>query len=242
MMTTRPATPPSQDVQLSEFERLRRFVAYHAGDFTLGLVRVNDPRRRDGLVTALADALARDGVRMVRLDFSGRHPDSLLDALRRDPQVQVAPDGRAALAIVGLDHLIETQPADRRARPFSVALNLERDAFRTEFRLPITLWLTDHAMDRLFHHAPDFADWFSGVFRFTAQPRQATLREVPERPAPREREPSPVSAQTALERIDLLEDRRAELEREGPAARPRLAEILREMGQVYAALPEFHNR
>ena len=242
MATTRTVAPPSEDVQLSDFERLRRFVVYHAGDFTLGLVRVNDPRRRDGVLASLTEALARDGVRMVRLDFSGRHPDSLLDELRRDPQVQAASSSRAALAILGLDHLIETRPADSLARPFSVALNLERDAFRAEFRLPITIWLTDHAMDRLFHHAPDFADWFSGIFRFTAQPREATLREVPEQPAQREPEPSPVSEQTALERIDLLESRRVEFEREGPPARPRLAEVLREMGQVYAALPEFHYR
>ena len=40
--------PDTETDSPGEFERLRRFILYHLGGFTLGLVRVNDPRQRDG--------------------------------------------------------------------------------------------------------------------------------------------------------------------------------------------------
>ncbi|HEY4691180.1 MAG TPA: tetratricopeptide repeat protein [Anaerolineae bacterium] len=228
-----------------EFERLRRFILYHLGGFTLGLVRVNDPRQRDGVIASLAEALAAAAARLVRVDLANRYPGGLRNALRNDPDARAAlqDPARAALALVGLEHLIEAEPDETGRPPFAAALNVERDALHAALPLPIILFLTDHAMDRLDLAAPDFFDWYSGVFRLrpAGAPELTTASRLAEPRQPYET--GSLSPGTRQERLDFLEDRRAELAQQaGPEARLRLAQVLKEMGELYAGLPEFHNR
>jgi len=228
-----------------EFERLRRFILYHLGGFTLGLVRVNDPRQRDGVIASLAEALAAADARLVRVDLANRYPGGLRNALRNDPDARAAlqDPARAALALVGLEHLIEAEPDETGRPPFAAALNVERDALHAALPLPIILFLTDHAMDRLDLAAPDFFDWYSGVFRLrpAGAPELTTASRLAEPRQPYET--GSLSPGTRQERLDFLEDRRAELAQQaGPEARLRLAQVLKEMGELYAGLPEFHNR
>ena len=251
-MTT-PAAPPALETEADapgEFDRLRRFILYHLGGFTLGLVRVNDPRQRDGVIASLAEALAREGARLVRVDLANRHPARLREALSSEPAVRSALEkpetsARAALAVAGLEHLIEAEADSTGRPPFAVALNVEREALRDAFPVPLILFLTDYAMDRLDLAAPDFFDWYSGIFRLQApgasQPGAAFPLEFPVKFGPKA-EAAPLSPGTLAERLDLLEERRAELAKAGLEAKPRLGEVLLEIGGLYADLREFHNR
>ena len=230
-----------------EFERLRRFILYHLGGFTLGLVRVNDPSQRDGVIASLTQILAADGAQLIKVDLANRHPANLRVALQTDPAARAAlrNPARAVLAIVGLEHLIEAEAGEAGRPPFAAALNVERDALRVALPLPLILFLTDHAMDRLDLTAPDFFDWYSGIFRLrpASAPSPETAISSTSRLA-ESREPylSQLSQDTREARLDLLEERRAELERAGPEARLRLGQVLKEIGELYADLPEFHNR
>jgi len=217
-------------------------------------VRVNDPRQRNGLIASLADALARENARLVIVDLSNRHPANLRDALRADPALAASPSPakagdalgvRAALAVVGLDHLIEAEADGSGRPPFAAALNVEREALPGAFPLPLIIFLTDHAMDRLALAAPDFFDWYSAIFSLRPTPYQPpaatspepsrALRETPNAP--------PLSPETRAGRLNMIEDRRAELARQaGPEARRRLAQVLREMGDLYGGLPEYDER
>jgi tetratricopeptide (TPR) repeat protein len=253
-----PTAPPSLDGQAElpgEFERLRRFILYHLGRFTLGLVRVNDPRQRNGLIASLTDVLASEQAQLLTVDLSNLHPANLRQALRSSPALtpvadRPSPDltgegGRAALAIVGLDHLIEAEADGSGRPPFAAALNIERDALPGAFPLPLILFLTDHAMDRLALAAPDFFDWYSAIFSLRPAPYQppAATSPEPSRALRETPEAAPLSPETLAGRLNLLEDRRAELARQaGPEARRRLAQVLREMGDLYGGLPEYDER
>jgi tetratricopeptide (TPR) repeat protein len=231
---------------LNEFERLRRFVVYHLGGFALGMVRVNDPKQRKGVLASLAQALSQSGVRLVVVDLSNHHPYALGQALRDEPGVRaVLQSGeKAGLAVVGMEHLIEAEAGPEGRPPFAAALNLERDALRTSFPLPLLIFLSDHSMDRLDIAAPDFFDWYSGVFRL--RPPQL----VHESGAPytanldaREKERSYVLTSEALEqRLELLEERQTELRGQGPGALLRLAQVLQEIGELHAERSELNDR
>ena len=232
----------------SAFDRLRRFVLYHLGGFTLGLVRVNDPRQRDGVIASLRDALAADGARLICIDVANRHPADLRQAILYEFSTRAALDRdsqHTALAIVGLEHLVEAEAREAGRPPFAAALNLERDALPQALPVPLILFLTDHAMDRLDLAAPDFFDWYSGIFRlrpagapgFESAASQTQLA-AESRPA----YSTALSPDTLSARLELLEERRMELERARPEARPRLAQVLKEIGDLYAGLPELDER
>ncbi|HRQ38686.1 MAG TPA: tetratricopeptide repeat protein, partial [Chloroflexota bacterium] len=238
---------PHSTSRLGEFERLHRFVRAHRGRFTLGLVRVNDPKQRDGLLASLRDVLAADGLKLVMVDLSNRHPENLRHALQQDDEARTAlqQPGQAVLGVVGLEHLIEAEAGRTERPPFAAALNAERDALRKELPLPLLLFLTDHAMDRLDLASPDFFDWYSGVFRF--RPAQAAsggftipLAIPMQSQAAIGDDDDPDLPPTQAARLDLLEDRLQALQHEGEGAR--LAQVLQEIGEIRARTAEYKNR
>ena len=240
--------PDTETDSPGEFERLRRFILYHLGGFTLGLVRVNDPRQRDGVIASLSDALAADNARLIRVDLANRHPADLRQAVLGDPDTRALLDKdrtRSALAIVGLEHLIEAEAGESGRPPFAAALNLERDALPGVLPVPLILFLTDHAMDRLDLAAPDFFDWYSGVFRLrsaSAPTPETAVSQAKQVAESRQPYSISLSPDTLAARLDLLEERRTEFERAGPEARLRLAQVLKEIGEIYADLPELDER
>lgn len=213
------------------FAEVERFVQAHVGRFTLGLIRANDPVLRDGFVAELRIALEHEGVSLAVLDLSNRHPADLRSALATDTSVKAAlVNERGAVAVVGMEHLIEAE-ADQRTRrtPFASALNLERDGLRQALPAPLLILLTDHAMDRLDLMAPDFFDWYSGVFRLRPNAGGVLTggRQLPPEVAAR---------------IESLERRRTELMRRSTGAESELPSILVAMGAIYVNMPEFHFR
>ncbi|HIC95936.1 TPA: hypothetical protein EYP12_04820, partial [Candidatus Bipolaricaulota bacterium] len=224
----------------TEYERLRRFFLWHRGKFALGLVRVNHPRQRDGIVASLQEGLAREGVTLLVRNFSQRQVRSLKGELRRDEELRefLARDSqKVALALVGLEPSIETEPYPGGQIPaFLSSLNLERDAISLAYPIPITLWLTDYAMDRLVEGAVDFCDFKSGVFVFRFAPPEAPMRS--EELAPREEAKTVFPLELLQERRDILEDRILELRRKGPlesAEKERLAELMMAVAETYLA-------
>jgi hypothetical protein len=144
-MNEYPTTTPD------EFERLVRFVQYHQGQFSLGLVRVNDPRQRNEIISRLREALTSDGIKFIHVDLSNRHPDSLRQALQHNAEgrMLLQKPVQAALAVTGMEHLLEATIAPGGRPPFAAALNAERDLLRSTLPIPVLLFMTDMAMDRL---------------------------------------------------------------------------------------------
>jgi len=236
----REGQPRPRKGELSTYDRLLRFLLAHRGQFALGIVRVNNPRQRDGLVASMRERLAREGMQLCVLDFSQRQIHSLYEELTRDQELRAClreHSESTALALVGLEGSIDTPPYPGGQIPaFLAALNLQRDNISTGFHLPVTLWLNDYSMDQLAEGAPDFFDYYAGLFTFRSV---VVERERPLEPQARESLVPPeqeVSAEFLEERIDLLQGRLMELKRKGPLDEPdreRLAQLLEQLGEVY---------
>ena len=235
------SSPPSEE-GLPTYRRLLRFVVAHRGQFALGIVRVNHPLRREGLVASMRDSLSREGMHLFVLDLSQRHIDSLYDELLLQEElrseVRRGKDA-TALALLGLEGSIETAPYPGGRLPrFLATLNLQRDNISTRFPVPTTVWLSDYAMDQLADGAPDFFDYYAGLFAFrAAEGERMPQPEVGAPQAPDEGVPA-VSAEYLEARIDLLQERQSELTRRKPLEqrdKQRLAELLEQLGEVYSS-------
>lgn len=224
---------------IDEFERLKRFAEYHQGQFSLGLVRVNDPRKRNEIIQNLGQALKQDGIQLFNLDLSNRHPTNLRDSLNATAEGRrlLQSSRNAALAITGMEHLVDvTTPIGRPA--FAAALNAERDLLRNGLPMPVLLFMTDLAMDRLDINAPDFFDWYSASFHFhpgglsaaRSESAAATLSHQP-----------PTTSAKQRQKLEMLEKARKELTSQAQLT-PMLASVLMEIGDIYAALPGFADR
>lgn len=225
---------------VDEFERIKRFVEYQQGQFSLGLARINDPRQRNEIIQNLGQALKESGIRLFQLDLSNRHPANLREALNATAEGRrlLQSPRHAALAVTGMEHLIENTSSEGRPA-FAAALNAERDLLRHGLPMPVLLFMTDLAMDRLDINAPDFFDWYSATFHFHPQGLSAARTEsaaagVPHQP--------PTSSVKKRQKMEMLEKARKELSGQGAAAFPMLSNILMEIGDYYASLPGFADR
>ncbi len=214
---------------------------FHQGQFSLGLARVNDPRQRNEVITRLEDALHAEGIRLIHLDLSNRHPENLRQALQSIPQGRTLLEKprQAALAVTGMEHLIEmTNLAGKRA-PFAAALNAERDILRSTLPIPVILFLTDLAMDQLDISAPDFFDWYSSAFHFQAIGLSAARAE-PATGSVLRQQPEEIT-RPAKKNLEAMESLRKKIEKD-PARRNELATLLFIIGRNYASLPGFSDR
>lgn len=224
-----------------EFERLRRFALFHQGQFSLGLARVNDPRQRNEVIARLEEALKTQGIQAVHLDLSNRHPENLRQALQSTStgRALLQKPRQAALLVTGMEHLIETTLVPGGRPPFAAALNAERDLLRSTLPIPVILFLTDLAMDRLDISAPDFFDWYSTAFHFQTTGVSAARTEPPTGSIFRQQQIySNHSSPKSLEHLEALR-RRIETD---PARREELAALLLIIGRSYASLPGFSDR
>jgi len=227
----------------TEFERLLRFVRYHQGQFSLGLTRINDPNYRGQIIARLTSELQPHATRLIRLDLSNRHPLNLREALAAtsEGRALLRAPRNAALAVTGMEHLIDARSAGITARPpFAAALNAERDLLRQALPVPVIFFLTDLAMDRLDMNAPDFFDWYSAAFEFHA-PGISTPRS--EASPANAFQPEPLLPATNLPgALEILEERRRALTRGNTTNLPSLAAVLTQIGELYASLPDFSDR
>lgn len=224
-----------------EFERLRRFTLFHQGQFSLGLARINEPRQRNEVISRLKEALETEGIRAIHIDISNRHPESLRQALQSSPEGRALlhKPQHATLVITGMEHLVETSIESGGRPPFAAALNAERDILRSILPIPVVLFMTDIAMDRLDISAPDFFDWYSASFHFQSTGLAAARAESTSCGLHRQ---EPIAAtQPGKKNIENMESLRKELELD-PTKRPELATLLYEIGRSYASLPDFPDR
>ncbi|MGQ9492988.1 MAG: tetratricopeptide repeat protein, partial [Anaerolineae bacterium] len=238
------STPLHDEQGPTEYKKLKRFLLAHRGHFALGLVRINSPLQRDGIIAALRDDLRPEGLELQKLDYAQRQLPSLYEELCRDSELQALLSQRAqeiALAIVGLEGSIELPPRPGSQTPlFLATLNLQRDNLADTFPIPITLWLSDYAMDRLAQGAPDFFDFFGALFTFRLAPAEAASFRTEEGLSVPLSIPTPIAppprAQTE-ELIDLLQDKLHELQRRREqlttTEKQRLAEVLEQLGEAY---------
>ncbi len=139
--------------------------------FRLNVALYRARTTRERLADELERALAKEKIRLTRLDFAGTPQPRLLLDLQRHMEENPAPEGWGrAVSVTSLEEhlglaIAQMNGADRQLR-FLENANLHRDAFPRAVPCPVVLWLTASALGLLQRHAPDLWDWRAHTFRF----------------------------------------------------------------------------
>ncbi|NOQ36034.1 MAG: tetratricopeptide repeat protein [Methylococcaceae bacterium] len=132
--------------------------------FGLYFLRCNTLDLRDELLPVIKGALAKP---IVELDIDPKN-DIYVDA-QVSQLMETAPDN-AVVFIYGLEKLFYLKE-----RPLMEELNWRRGHYgRVEH--PIVFWLPEFLITEILTYAPDFADWYSGVYEFSlSAPEKSNL-------------------------------------------------------------------
>jgi len=144
-----------------------------ARGFALYFARCNSPVYRRRLVATLKDRLSRP---IVEVDLKKGGRASL------DAKVEVALDKAPPEAVAFLYNLESFLPSDNQERQTQTLneLNWRRGAF-SRLQHPLVFWLPEYALTILARGAPDFYDWYSGVYEFNEPDRESEEAIRPER-------------------------------------------------------------
>ena len=139
--------------------------------FRLNVALYRARATRERLVDELEPALAKEKIRLTRLDFTDAPQPRLLLDLQHHLEENPAPEGWGrAVSVTSLEEhlglaIAQMDGADHQLR-FLENANLHRDAFPRAVPCPVVLWLTASALALLQRHAPDLWDWRAHTFRF----------------------------------------------------------------------------
>ena len=153
----RRSTIADSEQEARELQRLTRALKRARG-FALYFVRCNLPTFRSELLSRLQSSINRP---IVEIELNSG--DIVLDVIER--KSKNLPEN-AVLSITGLEHLLPTENRTIANRTLQY-LNLQRSAFQRLHR-PLLFWVPEYAIPLLGEGAPDFWDWHSGLYEFSA--------------------------------------------------------------------------
>ncbi len=159
-----PATTLSQ--QYPDLKRLARGIRRSKGTFSLLFAECNLPLLRQQLSTELAQQLEFPPVtvKLSELNTDAESIDSIIAQ-----QLTHCPDD-AAVFLFDLEQLLPTLSREK-LRSTVRLLNWRRSEL-SRLNRPLLIWLPRYAIDILAEETPDFYDWYSGIFSFSAQEEQ----------------------------------------------------------------------
>ncbi len=202
-----------------------------AEGFALFLVQVNVPTLQQQIAAWLSEDLTRPLVE-VRLRPDLPVYEQLESAASRAPR-------HAVLSVTGLEAFSEAEDRAWLLHQFNWRRNLFPNLQR-----PLLLWLPPYLLVEFLHHAPDFADWYSGFYEFspTEDRRQAESLQLLSSP-PSDRRTSTRTSEERTRRIawlrELLDEYREAGDAESELARARihiaLGRLCREAGNLRRA-------
>lgn len=150
--------------QYPDLPRLAKALQRAQGEFALFFVECNLPSLRHELADKLARSLPSPPLRvdLSLLDLSNIHLQ--LDEVISLQASDAPPD--AAIFLFGLEQLLPTLSHEKLLTTVQ-QLNWRRGSF-ARLQRPLVVWLPRYALNLLAEQAPDFYDWYSGVFIFPA--------------------------------------------------------------------------
>jgi hypothetical protein len=136
---------------------LRMLLAERPSSFSLNLAICNDTSIRSALVQELCDKY-----KDIEIISFWPYTESLFEHV----QERMEKGPRDALFVAGLEDALAAD-IDRNA--LLQKLNSSPLRWKAWFACPVVFWLDDMAADILRHHAPDFWEWQTGLFRLDAK-------------------------------------------------------------------------
>jgi tetratricopeptide (TPR) repeat protein len=146
-----------------DLKRLLRALQLCTG-FGLYFARCNTVSLRNELVATLKTNLAKPIIELSLQSDNELYIDAQIACL-----LENAPDN-AVVFIYDIEKLVNLEN-----RPIIQELNWRR-GFYGRLNHPIVFWLPEFLLTTFFNEAPDFADWYSGIYEFSlSQPEQQNL-------------------------------------------------------------------
>ena len=136
---------------------LRLLLSEQPSSFSLNLAICNDTSLRSGLVQQLCEKF-----REIEIISFWPYSENLFEHVRE--RMEEGP--RDALFVAGLEDALA---ADIDHNALLDQLNSSPPRWKAWFACPVILWIDDITADFLRHHAPDFWEWQSGLFRLDPQ-------------------------------------------------------------------------
>ncbi len=157
--------------QYPDLKRLARAIRRSEGAFSLFFAECNLPLLRQQLATELTQQLEVPPVivKLSELNTDAESIDSLIAQ-----QLTHCPDN-AAVFLFDLEQLLPTLSREK-LRSTVQLLNWRRSEL-SRLNRPLLIWLPRYAIDVLAEETPDFYDWYSGIFSFSAQEEQRNQSE-----------------------------------------------------------------
>jgi len=241
---TEPALPAGQE---RSFRELALMLAQDTG-FKLALATFSDLQVRTKLLHHLTGLLEPKGVILSQLEFTAGDPHASLLRCLQDHirKLQISPDKRHAVSVIGLENLIALRNANAgpsaEGTGFLEEANLHRDAFAQACPMPLVIWLTPADTTAFAQSATDLWHWRSATFDFstdstssigmieslTGQSRTSEAANTPDK---------------LRSRSELLQRQLTELQTSPQADTPRAlsqrANLLGELGNVFTDLVQY---
>jgi hypothetical protein len=196
-----------------ELKRLRLSICDDVG-FRLYVATYDQAKRCDELIERVTREAEVQKVRVTQLDLAQGGPETNLVGLLREhrQETDLPIDWRQAVMVTGIEQRLD-YARGREGYGFLHQANLLRDALPEAAPVPVVLWLSRLASAALPAEAPDLWHWRAANFDFTGDlaPRVEVLRELT---TLRPQDDRRMSGDQRRARIRMLEDLRAELERE----------------------------
>ena len=229
------AAATTDDALFAEHEDLSglQTALRRAHNFALIFAVCNAPSYRNRLAQTLIHTAQRPIVIV--------HLEPLEDNLTMDAQIAEAladapPD--AAAFVFGLENLLPTQNAEQQFNTLR-QLNWRRAAFG-RLNCPVVFWLPDYALTLIANEAPDFHDWYSGVYTFVVP--TAALPDAMKKTLATTGDIDAVSGLSFTEKQrwrETLEELIAEPRGDTPAEQQNLANLLNRLGFLAKEMADY---
>jgi len=216
----------SLDANFTQHPRLKNLLRamQRCRYFGLYFTRCNTPSLRDELVTSLKSALDKPIIELTIDPENDIYIDAQVAQL-----METAPDD-AIVFIYNLESLFYLKE-----RYLMNELNWRREHYgRIEH--PIVFWLPEFLITEIFNHAPDFADWYSGVYEFSLSAPEKNTLTLKAWDSVSETMFDSLSLEEKQRWIINLKNLLAELEGEQTKTR---SDLMNRLGQLYDALGKY---
>ncbi len=217
---TLPALDAESQAELAALKRALRL----ADGFTLHVARANTALLRRQIITDLHTDLPRP---LVELTLSLGEPP-----YEQIARVAESAPADAVLSVEGLDVLAPSSDPGWLLKQ----LNWRRAVYRRLGR-PLLLWVPEYLLRLVMQHAPDFFDWHSGFYEFTA-PEPVMVETTRQAYAVGDVEQVDLTLAQKQERIAMLRGLLDEYVGEEPEIRRARADLLSKLGILHHSLGE----
>jgi tetratricopeptide (TPR) repeat protein len=233
-------TPVSTEELFKQHPPLKRllWVLQHNEGFGLYFARCNVPSYRKQLVAAIVERCTCPVIEISLNQLDANLETTEIDIALADYLQDKPP--QAAVFFYDLETLLPSKETELQHRTLQ-QINWRRNAY-ARLQRNLVIWLPDYALRILARGAPDFFDWYSGVYEFDVPESQRanfitdSLNSFDDERTHAEDRLTVAEKRRWLKVLLSLKD---ETQPDTPSGKQSLAKLLNDLGRLYYSLGEY---